>query len=127
MQGYDADDRQDQKISFPKSLKDFDVDFSFSQQVHVLRQKSSQARFILENTIATVASLKVLADSIAQIIDLPSAVADSFRVELENTSSELRRQLLTARRLLLLSQDIKSMVTSAQGQMVHSLDSLLNT
>ena len=52
-----ADYRQDQKVSFPKPLKDLDVDFSFSQQVHVLRQKSSQAHFILDNTIATLASL----------------------------------------------------------------------
>lgn len=102
--------RQDHKISFPKSFKEFDLNFSFSQQLHILRQKLDHARFILENTLSTVASLKVHAKKVAQIITLSTSVHHSFQNELENISSELRNHFLTACKLLRLLEAIRLMV-----------------
>ncbi|KAL2038549.1 hypothetical protein N7G274_008596 [Stereocaulon virgatum] len=99
----------DRKVSFPKSLKDFDVDFSFGQQVHVLSRKLSHAHLILENTLDTISSLKLFADKVTQMTNSSRSVVDSFQSELQDISSELRSYLLTSRKLLDFSEDIKLM------------------
>ena len=89
---------------------DFEVDFSFSQRLHHLRTNLDHARFILENTIETVASLRAHADQVAQICALKTSMITSFHCELESIASELRHQFLTACKLLRLSDDIRLMV-----------------
>ena len=103
---------QDRKISFPKSFKEFDVDFSFSQRLHVLHTKLEHARFILENTLNTIASLKIHANKVAFTVSLSTTIAVSLQCELDNTTSEMKNHLLTTCKLLRLSKDIRQMVVS---------------
>lgn len=103
-------ERQDQEVSFPKPLQEFDVDFSFSQQVHVVRRKLSHAHLILDNTLATIDSLRTLAVKVTQLIVPPDSVVESFQCKLQDLSGELRNLRQTSRKLLLQSEDINLMV-----------------
>ncbi|KAL8678043.1 MAG: hypothetical protein Q9186_005574 [Xanthomendoza sp. 1 TL-2023] len=99
----------DREVSFPKPLKEFDVDFSFSQQVHVVRKKLSHAHLILDNTLATIDSLRTLANKVTLLIGPPDSIVESFQSKLQDLSGELRNLRQTSRKLLLQSEDINLM------------------
>ena len=99
-------------MSFPKPFKEFDVSYSFSQRIHVLRKKLNHARCILENTQNTLASIRLHTKKVAQIGDLPALQIESLQYEFENISIELSSHLLTTCKLLRFSEDIRLMVPS---------------
>ncbi|KAL8998433.1 MAG: hypothetical protein Q9188_006097 [Gyalolechia gomerana] len=99
----------DRKVSFPKPFREYEVNFSFSQQIHVLRQKLNHARYILENTQDTLASIKSHAQKVVQSSNLPTLETESLQYRLENVSSELCNYLSITCKLLRFSQDIRLM------------------
>ena len=103
---------QDGKVSFPKPFREFEISFSFSQQIHVLRKKINHARCILEKTCNTLASIRSHARNVAQMSNLSSSQNESLQSKLESISSELCNHLSTTEKLLRFSEDIRLMVLS---------------
>lgn len=106
-------------MSISKPFREFEVSFSFSQRIHVLRKKLNHARCILENTRDTLASIRSHAQKVAQMSNLSISQNESLQSNLKNISSELYSHLSTTCKLLRLSGDIRLMVHSFRP--IHKL------
>lgn len=103
---------QNEKVSFPILFKQFDLTFSLSQQIHVIRKKLFHVRCILENTRETLMSIQFHAQKVSRINKSPLLQMELFHLQSKNISNELHSHLSTTCKLLRFSKDINLMVLS---------------
>lgn len=101
---------QDQPMSFPKSFKEFEVNFSLSQRVHVMRKKLNYALCTLKNTQNTVFSIRSLLRKLTQKNKLAISQFELFEIKLKNVFNELDNYFSMTTHLLRFSEDIRVMV-----------------
>lgn len=103
---------QNQPIAFPNPFSKFGFDLSHVQHLHSQKGKIRHAQTIPINTKNTLAMIAKHECSVAQQQSLNPAVHEDFQRELRNISREVDNYIETAHKLLGISDDIMSMVSS---------------
>lgn len=103
------------EVSICKPYSAFGIDLSSKQRIHVLRESLYNAYCILCNIQDTIAKIRRHANKIAYLCHVSATVQEVFQESLENMASEVRNHKRTAWKLLRLSDDIKSMVSSSHN------------
>lgn len=101
---------QDQRVSFPKPVKEYDFDFTLNQDVHALRKKLHRAKGIIEGMLRIVAALSSHAREIHDLRDSPDSIHDRFTREMANVLRDIQSHQSTTNVLLNHLADIKSTV-----------------
>lgn len=99
----------------PKPYKKFKVNFSHMQHLQSLRGKLHHARSILANTRTTLNAIAEHESAVAQKENLSPALHDDFQRKLRNISREVDNYIETSRKLLHVSDDLRSMVSSVSN------------
>lgn len=95
----------------PTSYQNFKISFSHEQQLHKLTGKLRHAQNILINTRDTFKMIRKHGNAIDSWKGAPSMEDSSFHRDLDNLSREVEGYIGTSRKLLCMSDDLKSMVS----------------
>ncbi|KAI0115611.1 hypothetical protein GGR51DRAFT_503555 [Nemania sp. FL0031] len=116
-----------QQIAIPNPYHKLKISFSHEQHLHHLKGKLHRAQHILTNMQATLSIITTHEGSIAQEQSLLPAVHAEFQNQLNNISREIDNYIATTRKLLHISDDLKSMysdILTFQGQELQRETSL---
>lgn len=94
----------------PNSYQNFKISFSHEQHLHNLTGKLRHAQNILINTRDTFKMIREHGDAIDCWQSALSVEDSSFHRDLDNLSREVEGYIGTSRKLLRMSDDLKSMV-----------------
>ena len=102
---------QNQKIATPYPYEKLKINFSRQQDLHNLRGKLHHAQSILTSTRNTLNVIAEHESAVAQKQSLSPAIHENFQRNLRNISREVDNYIETSHELLLMSDDLRSMVS----------------
>lgn len=103
---------QNQHIAMPNPYQKFRIDFSHEQKLQDCRGKLSHALNILTNMKDTLGLIGDHSKAMVHSKSIPEAEHTDFERDLDNLSRDIRCYIRTSKKLLQMSDDLKSMASS---------------
>lgn len=101
---------QDQTVSFPKPLTDYDFEFALGQEVHSLRRKLYRFKTVLAGHFRALGAIREHADAIRDPGGISPQDHDTFKSDATVLANSLESHRSTVEELLHASNDVKSTV-----------------